>query len=75
MVTLRQPLKNKNLLEANQPELCKTTLKYRNLFGLTSKILGSYMRVCIGNSMICCDIWHKYHKGYFEIVICNLASR
>ena len=25
--------------------------------------------LCIGNSMICSDIWHKYHEWYFEIVI------
>ena len=25
-------------------------------------------RVCIGNSMICRDIWHKYREWYFEIV-------
>ena len=25
--------------------------------------------ICIGNSMICSDIWHKYHEWYFEIVI------
>ena len=25
--------------------------------------------ICIGNSRICSDIWHKYHKWYFEIVI------
>ena len=25
----------------------------------------------IGNSMICSDIWHKYHEWYFEIVIRN----
>ena len=24
--------------------------------------------ICIGNSMICSDIWHKYHEWYFEIV-------
>ena len=29
----------------------------------------------IGNSMICSDIWHKYNKWYFEIVICNFTSR
>ena len=23
--------------------------------------------ICIGNSMICSDIWHKYHEWYFEI--------
>ena len=25
-------------------------------------------RVCVGNSMICRDIWHKYREWYFEIV-------
>ena len=46
MVTLRQPLKNMNQLRTyNQPELWETTLKYKNLFSLTSKILGSYMWV------------------------------
>ena len=23
----------------------------------------------MGNSMICSDIWHKYHERYFEILI------
>ena len=32
-------------LKPNQPELRKISLKYKNLFSLTSKILGSYMRV------------------------------
>ena len=36
MVTLRQPLKNKNLISLNKL-LCKTMLKYKNLFSLTSK--------------------------------------
>ena len=27
------------------------------------------MLVCIGNSMICSDVWHKYLEWYFEIVI------
>ena len=31
--------------------------------------------VSIGNSMICSDIWHKYHEWYFEIVIRNFTSR
>ena len=31
--------------------------------------------ICIGNSMICSDIWHKYHELYFEIVIRNFTSR
>ena len=30
--------------------------------------------ICMGNSMICSDIWHKYHKWYFEIVIRNFTS-
>ena len=24
--------------------------------------------ICLGNGMICGDIWHKYHSGYFKIV-------
>ena len=24
--------------------------------------------ICIGNSMICSDIWRKYHEWYFEII-------
>ena len=24
--------------------------------------------------MICCDIWHKYHEWYFEIVIPNFET-
>ena len=30
--------------------------------------------ICKGNSMICSDIWHKYHKWYFETVIRNFTS-
>ena len=30
--------------------------------------------ISIGNSMICCDIWHKYLVWYFEIVIRNFTS-
>ena len=30
--------------------------------------------ICIGNSMISSDIWHKYHKWYFKIVIRNLRQ-
>ena len=29
---------------------------------------------CIGNGMIFSDIWRKYHKWYFEIVIHNLGE-
>ena len=33
--------------------------------------------VSIGNSMICRDIWHKYHKRCFKIIIVihNFTSR
>ena len=31
--------------------------------------------ISISNSMICSDIWHKYHEWYFEIVIRNFTSR
>ena len=30
--------------------------------------------IIIGNSMICSNIWHKYHKWYFKIVIHNFMS-
>ena len=40
MVTLRQPLKNKNLLRTSSAWILNNYL-----FSLTSKILGSYMRV------------------------------
>ena len=30
--------------------------------------------ICTGNSMICSDIWHKYHEWYFKIVIRNLRQ-
>ena len=29
---------------------------------------------CKGNSMICSDIWHKYHERYFKIVLRNFMS-
>ena len=31
--------------------------------------------ISVGNSMICCDIWHKYHEWYFEFGIRNFTSR
>ena len=27
--------------------------------------------ISIGNSMICSDIWHKYHERYFKVVLLN----
>ena len=38
------------------------------------KKLVIIMLISIGNSMICSDIWHKYHEWYFEIVIRNLRQ-
>ena len=34
-----------------------------------------WLFISIGNSMICSDIWHKYHEWYFKIVIRNFPSR
>ena len=31
--------------------------------------------ICMGNSLISCDIWHKYHEWYFEIVIRTVFIR
>ena len=39
------------------------------------KISSVHFQICIGNSMICSDIWNKYHEWYFEIVIGNFTSR
>ena len=30
--------------------------------------------ICVGNSMICSDIWREYHKWYFQIVKRNLRQ-
>ena len=43
-VTLRQPLKNYSKLRTWSAWIVRTALKYKNLFNLTSKILGSYMQ-------------------------------
>ena len=37
--------------------------------------LDIILRISIGNSMICSDIWHKYHEWYFNIVIHDFTSR
>ena len=34
-----------------------------------------HQKISIGNSMICSDIWHKYDKWYFKIIIRNFMSR
>ena len=35
----------------------------------------SIFGICIGNSVICSDIWRKYQEWYFKIVIPNFTSR
>ena len=42
---------------------------------LVSHVINQGRKICIGNSMICGVIWHKYHEWYFEIVIRNFTSR
>ena len=39
------------------------------------RIKLKYCSISTGNSIICSDIWHKYHEGYFEIVIISRAVR
>ena len=33
------------------------------------------IQTSIGNSIICSDIWHKYHERYFKIVMRNFTKR
>ena len=40
----------------------------------TTVVEYNVYRICIGNSVISSDIWHKYHEWYFEIVIRNLTQ-
>ena len=37
------------------------------LFMRTKHCQSNISNVCIGNSMICSDIWRTYHEWYFEI--------
>ena len=45
-----------------------------SLFMQTKHYQSSIKNVNIGHSMICSDIWHKYHAWYFEIVTRNFTS-
>ena len=56
--------KRRSLLHPNTAQLTIFFPHY-NLF------LG---KISVG-SMICSDIWHKYHEWYFEIVLRNFTSR
>ena len=39
-----------------------------NNLGMTRTVL-LHRPISTGNSMICSDIWDKYHKWYFETVL------
>ena len=42
---------------------------------LSEKNIRLCNSISIGTSVICSDIWHKRHAGYFKIVIRNFTSR
>ena len=46
-----------------------------HIFGILRVRKFRLVGICIGNSMICSDIWHKYHEWYFKIVTRNFTSR
>ena len=56
--------------------VCKKYFATKNDRIWAARNIASYRHwivlVCIGNSMISSDIWHKYHEWYFKIVIRNL---
>ena len=39
-----------------------------------SRLKAFERKISIGNSLICSDIWHKYHEWYFKIVLHNLEQ-
>ena len=56
-----------------------TNQKHYPVLGSNSSLIRNFCIcfsdvICIGNSMICSDIWHKYHEWYFKIVIRNFTS-
>ena len=69
IVTLRQPLKNKNLISLNWEKLLYNISD--NLFSLTSKILGSYMWAftVIFIFSICCTMskYKAFWMGKLEV--------
>jgi len=56
------------------PFKCFHTFYEWGFFKISWLFWSQYVYICISNSMICSDIWHKYHEWYFEIVICNFTS-
>ena len=59
--------------------VCKKYFATKNDRMWAARNVASYRHwiflVCIGNSMICSDIWHYNHEWYFKIVIRNFTSR
>ena len=53
---------------------CQSEVAF-NLSELTGQTIPRVMRIFLGNSMVCSDIWHKYREWYFEIVIRNFTGR
>ena len=57
---------------------CKIYKQARNsliIFCAGVSKVGLELGISIGDSMICSDIWHKYHEWYLKIVIRNFTSR
>ena len=52
---------------------CQSEVAF-HLSELTGQTIPRAMRIFLGNSMVCSDIWHKYREWYFEIVIRNFTS-
>ena len=55
--------------------VCKIYSRVFELKEGKSVRLNCISYLIIGNSMICSDIWHKYHQWYFKTVIRNFMSR
>ena len=70
-------IKHPNLVILWQKSCCNfdnnLLLSLRNFFKAITHcyvvMSCTFSTISIGNSMICSDIWHKYHQWYFKIVI------
>ena len=47
---------------------CPTIIFSLKMIQLWFEIFNKWREISIGNSMICGDIWHKYHEWCFEIL-------
>ena len=50
-------------------------ISFTEIKSLIKYLLSLNHNICIGNNMICSDIWHKYQEWYFKIVTLNFTSR